>query len=137
VSLVAIGVWSGGLALQIRSTFRIPSCLYCHLIHLMGLSLTRACKALTVVSLTGVLFVDSTHAHLRKVRGTYNPILGVCIVLRMHISLVNAFSVLVVDFVLLLTMLTGLLRHAHKCSTGIWKLLYRQVTLETSFPPSC
>jgi hypothetical protein len=60
VSLVAIGVWSGGLALQIRSTFRIPSSLYRHLIHLMGLPLTRACTALTVVSYTGALFVDNT-----------------------------------------------------------------------------
>lgn len=76
------------------------------------------------------------HANLRKVRGTYSPILGICIVQRMHMSLVNALSALVVDFVLLLTMLTGLLRHTHKGSAGIWKLLYRQVTLETSFLPS-
>ena len=34
----------------------------------------------------------------------------------------------VIDLVLLLTMLIGLLRHASKNSTGIWKLLYQQVT---------
>ena len=58
----------------------------------------------------------------------YNPIAGTCIVLYTHTELVNAFGVLVVDAVLLLTMLIGLLRHAHRGSTGIWKLLYQQVS---------
>jgi len=60
VSLVSIGVWLGGLALHIRSTFRIPSYSYRHLIHIMGLPLTCACKGLTMVSFTGVLFVEGT-----------------------------------------------------------------------------
>jgi hypothetical protein len=51
----------------------------------------------------------------------------------MHMGIVNALGALVVDVVLLLTMLTGLLRHAHKSPTGIWKFLYRQVTIETCF----
>ena len=48
-------------------------------------------------------------------------------------GLVNAIGVLVVDVVLLLTMLVGLLRYAHGSSTGMWKLLYQQVTLERFF----
>jgi hypothetical protein len=60
VSLVSIGVWLCGLALHIRSTFRTLDCSYRQLIRLMGLPLTCACKGLTMVSFTGVLFVDST-----------------------------------------------------------------------------
>ena len=100
---------------------------------------TCAPKGLTMVrTFTGVLILgrtDQRSCKLIQVQGTYSPILGVCIVLRMHMGLVNALTVLVVDVVLLLAMLIGLLRHAHKSSTGIWKLLYRQVTLETFLPP--
>jgi hypothetical protein len=46
----------------------------------------------------------------------------------MHMALVNAIGVLVVDVVLLLTMLIGLLRHVSRSSVGIWKLLYQHVT---------
>ena len=42
-------------------------------------------------------------------------------------GLANALGVLGADAVLLLTMLIGLLRHAHKHPSGIWKLLYQQV----------
>jgi len=61
---------------------------------------------------------------LVTITGTYNPIVGSCIVLRTHRSLVNAFGILVVDVVLFLAMLIGLLRHG--ISGGIWKLLYQQ-----------
>ena len=60
---------------------------------------------------------------------SYNPIVNTCIYLNTRRSLFNASAVFVVDVVLLLTMLLGLLRHAHKNSTGIWKFLYQQVTL--------
>ncbi len=63
----------------------------------------------------------------------YNPIVDTCIVSHTHSGLVNAIDILVADVVLLLTMLIGLLRHAHRSSTGIWKLLYQQVTLKNVF----
>ena len=56
--------------------------------------------------------------------------------LHTHSGLLNGFGVLVVDTVLLLTMLIGLLRSTHRNSTGIWKLLYQQVTLRM-FSPCC
>ena len=60
----------------------------------------------------------------------YNPIMDTCIVLRTGSGHINATGVLVVDIVLLLTMLIGLLRHVHRNSIGMWKLLYQQVSLE-------
>lgn len=63
-----------------------------------------------------------------KVASLYHPILDACITLHTHGGLVNVLGVLVVDVVLLSTMLVGLLRHAHRGSTGIWKLLYQQVS---------
>lgn len=71
---------------------------------------------------------------MTKVSGTYNLIVDSCIVLHTRRGLVNALVVLVVDIVLLLTMLVGLLRDAHRSPTGIWKLLYQQVTLKTFSP---
>jgi hypothetical protein len=68
------------------------------------------------------------HTNVNKVEGTFIPAVGVCAVLHMHAGLVSSLCILVVDIVLLLTMLIGLLRHAHKHPTGIWKLLYQQVT---------
>ncbi|KAI0291214.1 hypothetical protein B0F90DRAFT_1778573 [Multifurca ochricompacta] len=62
-----------------------------------------------------------------KVESSYNPILETCITLKTHRGLLNAIGVLVVDVVLLMTMLIGLLRYAHRSSTGIWYLLYQQV----------
>jgi len=57
---------------------------------------------------------------------SYNAVVNTCVALHTHRGLVNAVGVLVVDVVLLLTMLIGLLRHSHKSSTGVWKLLYQQ-----------
>ncbi|KAI9510095.1 hypothetical protein F5148DRAFT_1282291 [Russula earlei] len=54
----------------------------------------------------------------------YDTTLETCIVSDTHKGLVNAVGVLVVDVVLLMTMLIGLLRCAHKSPNGIWKLLY-------------
>ena len=65
----------------------------------------------------------------------YNPIMGTCIVLNTGIGHINATGVLVVDIVLLLIMLIGLLRHVHRNSIGVWKLLYQQVLLKM-FSPS-
>jgi hypothetical protein len=67
------------------------------------------------------------HRKSNKVTATYNPIADACVMLHTHRGLTNALGVLVVDVVLLLTMLIGLLLHAHRHSTGIWKLLYQQV----------
>jgi len=50
----------------------------------------------------------------------------------MRRGLVKAINTLMVDVMLLLTMLIGFLRHASRNSTGIWKLLYQQVTLKRS-----
>jgi hypothetical protein len=77
-----------------------------------------------------------TLTHISKLAGAYNPIIDACIILHTRRALVNALGALVVDVVLLLTMLIGLLRHAHRNSTGIWKLLYQQVT-DRTFSPSC
>ncbi len=63
---------------------------------------------------------------------SYDPILETCITLKTRRGLVNAIAVLVVDVVLLMMMLIGLLRHAHRSSTGIWYLLYQQVTPDPS-----
>jgi len=54
-----------------------------------------------------------------------------CIVLHTHgvCGLVSVVGILVADLVLLLAMLIGLLRHSHRNPTGIWKLLYQQVSI--------
>ncbi|KAI0246154.1 hypothetical protein BJV78DRAFT_192681 [Lactifluus subvellereus] len=49
-----------------------------------------------------------------------------CTVVGIHKTLSGAVAVLVVDVVLLMSMLIGLLRYAHRSSTGIWYLLYQQ-----------
>lgn len=67
---------------------------------------------------------------------TYNPFLDACTFQHTRRGLVNAVGTLVVDVVLLVTMLIGLLRHSNRNSSGIWKLLYQQVTLN-KFSPSC
>ena len=63
---------------------------------------------------------------------SYDPTLETCTTLKTHRGLTNVVAVLVVDVVLLIIMLIGLLRSAHRNSTGIWYLLYQQVTLRPS-----
>lgn len=63
---------------------------------------------------------------------SYDPVLGTCITLETGRGLTNAIAVLVVDIVLLLLMLIGLLKYAHRSSSGIWYLLYQQVTFNPS-----
>jgi hypothetical protein len=63
---------------------------------------------------------------------SYDPVLGSCITLATRRGLTNAIGVLVVDIVLLMIMLIGLLKHSYKSSTGIWYLLYQQVTRNLS-----
>ncbi|KAH9044175.1 hypothetical protein EDB84DRAFT_1559033 [Lactarius hengduanensis] len=58
--------------------------------------------------------------------GSVPPARQTCITLKTHRGLTNSIAVLVVDIVLLAAMLIGLLRHAHRSSTGIWYLLYQQ-----------
>ncbi len=91
-----------------------------------------------VRSFTGIPISDSrTDAHkLHKISTAYDPIVETCVTLHTRKGLPNAIGFLVVDVFLLLTMLIGLLRHASRSSTGIWKLLYQQVTLKT-FSLSC
>ncbi|KAI0246165.1 hypothetical protein BJV78DRAFT_193965 [Lactifluus subvellereus] len=60
------------------------------------------------------------------VKSSYNPIQQGCIVWGIHKSLSPAVVALVVDIMLFMSMLIGLLRHAHRSSTGIWYLLYQQ-----------
>ncbi|KAI0299650.1 hypothetical protein B0F90DRAFT_598113 [Multifurca ochricompacta] len=64
--------------------------------------------------------------NLTMVESSYNPILETCITLKTHRGLLNVIGILAVDVVLLVTMLIGLLRYAHRSSTGIWYLLYQQ-----------
>jgi len=69
--------------------------------------------------------------HIIRVSGTvmYYPIVDTCtasVYPRRPLIDATGIFVPVVDIVLLLTMLIGLLRHASKSSTGIWKLLYQQ-----------
>jgi len=70
---------------------------------------------------------------LTMIRGTFNPVLGVCVVLHMHRGLVSSLGILTVDVVLLLAMLIGLLQHAQKSSAGVWRLLYHQVISKRIF----
>jgi hypothetical protein len=72
-----------------------------------------------------------------QVEGSYNPVLESCIVLHTRKGLVNCIGALVVDVVLCVAMLIGLLRQAHRSSTGIWHLLYRQVMLRPFFCLGC
>lgn len=64
--------------------------------------------------------------NLTMVEASYNSFLETCITLKTRRGLANAIAVLVVDVVLLMIMLIGLLKHAHRSSTGIWYLLYQQ-----------
>ena len=63
---------------------------------------------------------------------SYDPTLETCTTLATRRGLTNAIAVLVVDVVLLIIMLIGLLRSAHRSKTGIWYLLYQQVTSSPS-----
>jgi hypothetical protein len=65
---------------------------------------------------------------IKQVQPAYNPLVNACIVVNTHEGLVNSIAVLAADIVLLLTMLIGLLRHANKNPSGVWNLLYQQVT---------
>jgi len=67
-------------------------------------------------------------AQLKQIEAAFNPLVNACVVTKTHKSLVNAIAMLVADMVLLLTMLIGLLRHTSRRSTGVWKLLYQQVS---------
>ena len=60
-------------------------------------------------------------------KGLYFRDQDTCFVLGIRKSLSAPVAVLVVDIVLLMSMLIGLLWHAHRSSTGIWYLLYQQV----------
>ena len=58
-----------------------------------------------------------------------------CNALGFHKSLSAAAVTLVVDTVLLMIMLIGLLRTAHRSLTGLWYLLYQQVMPYLLLPP--
>ncbi|KAI0246168.1 hypothetical protein BJV78DRAFT_194666 [Lactifluus subvellereus] len=55
-----------------------------------------------------------------------NTFQGTCRVIGSRKFLSSAVGILVVDTVLFMSMLIGLLRYAHRSSTGIWYLLYQQ-----------
>ena len=68
------------------------------------------------------------HAHTnQKLKGDIVFQEGPCIGLGLRRTLPSAVGVLVVDTVLFMSMLIGILRYAHRSSTGIWYLLYQQV----------
>lgn len=73
-------------------------------------------------------------AQLKQVKAEFNPLVNACVITKTHNALVNAVAVLVADMVLLLTMLIGLLRHSSRRSTGLWKLLYQQVSSAVPLP---
>ncbi|KAI0248162.1 hypothetical protein BJV78DRAFT_1285029 [Lactifluus subvellereus] len=80
------------------------------------------------------LAVVGTLLHsLTTVKALYNPNQGTCTILGFHKSLSAAYSILVADIVLLMSMLIGLLRYAHRNSTGIWYLLYQQCIIWIAF----
>lgn len=64
--------------------------------------------------------------NLTMVEAAFNPLVNACVVTKTHDGLINTLAVLVADMVLLLIMLIGLLRHASRRSTALWKLLYQQ-----------
>ncbi|KAF8499559.1 hypothetical protein F5888DRAFT_85788 [Russula emetica] len=118
----------------------------CHLFMVLNFALPYACWAFAsliivlrviaiwnrniVVSLISVGVWAGPFAlnirSLTKVEAAFDPLVNACVVTKTHEGLVNALAVLVADIVLLLTMLIGLLRHASRRSTGLWKLLYQQ-----------
>jgi len=134
VSLIVVIVWLGGVALNIRRTSASSSPVVEPSTY--GLCPASAWKdSILVRSFTGALILESTNWRLWKlfkVIGTvkYNPKIDACAVTDTHRAFANGIGILVVDVMLLLTMLTGLLRYAYMNSTGIWKFLYRQVTLK-------
>ncbi|KAI9456850.1 hypothetical protein BJY52DRAFT_536114 [Lactarius psammicola] len=63
---------------------------------------------------------------LTTIEATYNSVFGACATLKTHSLVSAAATILAVDIMLLVTMLVGLLRHAHRRPAGIWHLLYKQ-----------
>ncbi|KAI9434965.1 hypothetical protein H4582DRAFT_2080274 [Lactarius indigo] len=63
---------------------------------------------------------------LTMIESTYDPVVDTCVVLRTHILISAAATILAADVTLLVVMLIGLLRHAQRSSAGIWHLLYKQ-----------
>ncbi len=134
VSLVAVGVWLGALALNIRRTFISPviwaiiASSYVPCLWLQRHSNSELYKGFHLRR------YELTHAnHKFASTVTYNPVVEICAAVHARRSLIDAIGVFVVDTVLLLTMLIGLIRCANENSAGIWKLLYQQVTLKTVF----
>ena len=140
VSLIVAIVWLGGVALNIRRT----SASWSPVVEPSTYDLCPASAwkdSILVRSFTGAHILESTNWRLWKlfkVIGTvrYNPKIDACAVTDTHRVFANGIGILVVDVMLLLTMLTGLLRYAYMHSTGIWKFLYRQVTLKR-FSSTC
>ncbi|KAI0273939.1 hypothetical protein BGY98DRAFT_105652 [Russula aff. rugulosa BPL654] len=83
-----------------------------------------------VVSLISVgIWAGAVALHIRNLtmlEAAFDPLVNSCVPIKTENGLVNALAVLVADMVLLLAMLIGLLRHASRRSTGLWKLLYQQ-----------
>lgn len=103
---------------------------HCHLI-----SRICACKDLTTVRSSPCSHVRDAilmRAQLKQIKTVFDPLVNSCVPTKTHNGLVNAMAVLVADMVLLLAMLIGLLRHANRCSTGLWKLLYQQASSNRS-----
>jgi hypothetical protein len=123
VSLPAVGLWLAGLALNIYGTFRSPYlCAPCS--HLLSLVLRRLDNG---TALAHSFRTAGLKRPQIKVEPKFNPTLGFCFIFHLHKSLINTVGIMVVDLVLLVGMLVGLLRYAHRSSTGIWRLLYQQV----------
>lgn len=71
-------------------------------------------------------------AQPKQVEAAFDPVANACVLMNTHRDLISALAILVADIVLLLTMLFGLLRHVNRRSTGVWKLLYQQVSSNCS-----
>jgi hypothetical protein len=119
-----------------RSCAQYTKCVtYPHfLTYMVSCRPTLVLKDLTMVRVLSRCKNDSLNSRICKVVSSYDPISEGCITLKTHRGLANAIAVLAVDVVLLMAMLTGLLRSAHKSSTGIWYLLYQQVTPSLPLP---
>ncbi|KAI0315763.1 hypothetical protein OF83DRAFT_1084733 [Amylostereum chailletii] len=59
-------------------------------------------------------------------KATYDPVSGICVILRSEENLPNGICGLVVDVLLLGAMLVGLFRRREASRFGVWKMLWKQ-----------
>ncbi|KAI9456853.1 hypothetical protein BJY52DRAFT_1224092 [Lactarius psammicola] len=113
MSSIALSTWLAGLGLNIRSAFHTPT------LHTTPYIFPILCTQLSQ---------QLGQQHTTIIEPMYDSGLESCLALKSHSGLAGAAAILAADTMLLIIMLIGLLQHAHGSSTGIWHLLYKQVT---------